>query len=112
LHDGSYVAGCDGNFDFVELKDWNRVVTDGLIRLTETLTSPTRLITDGAVPMLETKIRGKTRGLVIVHPLWSSKVVDQIKQSEQTRFDSEIVVADSFTLERRLWAVYRPFGKS
>jgi hypothetical protein len=40
------------------------------------------------------------------------KVVDQIKQSEQTRFDSEIVVADSFTLERRLWAVYRPFGKS
>jgi DEAD/DEAH box helicase domain-containing protein len=112
LHDGSYVAGSDGNFDFVELNDWNRVVTDGLIRLTETLTSPTRLITDGAVPMLETKVKGKTRGLLIIHPLWSSKIVDEVKQTEQARFDSEIAVADSFTLERRLWAVYRPFGKS
>ena len=81
------------------------------MRLSETLTSPTRLITDGAVPMIETKIKGKSRGLMIVHPLWSSQVVDRIKQSEQARFDSEIAVADSFTLERRLWAVYRPFGK-
>lgn len=111
FHDGTYLAGSDGNFDFIELTDWNRIVTDGLMRLTETLTTPTRLITDGAVPMLETKIKGKSRGLVIVHPLWSSQVVDRIKQSEQARFDSEISVADSFTLERRLWAVYRPFGK-
>jgi hypothetical protein len=112
FHDGTYLAGSDGNFDFVELTDWNRVVIDGLMRLTETLTTPTRLITDGVVPMLETKIKGKSKGLVIVHPLWSSQVLNQIKQSEQTRFDSEIAFADSFTLERRLWAVYRPFGKS
>jgi DEAD/DEAH box helicase domain-containing protein len=110
MHDGSYTAGQDGNYQFSELHDWQNMVTDGLMRLSETMTNPTELITGGTVPILRTVIKGKTRGLAIVHPLWSSNVIEQIKIAEQPQFDQEIQVADSFTLERRLWAVYRPFG--
>jgi hypothetical protein len=107
MYDLSYSAGLDGEFSFVELKDWRKICDNGLSRLQETITFNSVIINDGQVPMIEIDNNGKKIGLAVVHPLWSQASINRIETSEASRFDLGLVVVDSFTLERRLWAVYR-----
>jgi hypothetical protein len=105
--DQSYTAGADGNFSYPELIDWRSLSIDGLNRLTETLSQDSKIMHHEDLPTLEIDINGKSIGVIVIHPLWSETIVEAIERREGSKFDLGVIIVDSFTIERRLWAVYR-----
>lgn len=111
FYDQNYTAGFDGDFSYPELVDWQSISLDGLRRLSETLTLPSQILPNGMFPTLQVLENGKARGVVVVHPLWGQSTIESIKRAESSKFERGIVVVDSFTIERRLWAVYQEVNR-
>jgi hypothetical protein len=107
LYEVDYVAGADGDFSDVELSDWNSKGIDGLKRLQETIPQTSSISLHGKLPLLSVETKNGLFGVVVVHPFWSESAVARNLQKLTSQFPAGLITPDSFTVERRLWAVYR-----
>jgi hypothetical protein len=108
LSQADFVAGANGDFSTPELADWTEIGVSGLQRLREAISNKSSEVTTfGEIPMvsIETK-RGKF-GVVVVHPFWSKTAIERLTQPLVSEFPAGMLTPDSFTVERRLWAIYQ-----
>lgn len=107
LHETGYVAGANGDFSKVELTDWERVAIDGLSRLKEAVSLPSRISNYRKLPVLSVETKRGKFGVLIVHPFWSESAVERFTRASVGDYPAGLISPDSFTIERRLWAVYQ-----
>ncbi len=106
LYEADYVAGANGDFTKVELTDWERVAIYGLGRLKEAIALPSEISTFRNLPILSVETKRGKFGILVVHPFWSKSAVERFTQRSAADYPAGLISPDSFTIERRLWAVY------
>jgi hypothetical protein len=107
FYENANVCGSDNDFSAVELSDWSQIGLDGLLRLSEALPSSCSISTHGCLPVLEARVNGESFGVVVVHPFWAQDTVDRLTSGLLGKFSNGFITPDSFTIDRRMWAVYQ-----
>ena len=107
MYQQNYVAGADGDFSSVELSDWTNIGQDGVTRLQEAITHKSQVSVHNQLPVLSVDTKDGKFGVVVVHPFWSESALSRITKDFKAEFPAGFITPDSFTVERRLWAVYQ-----
>ena len=108
LYQSDFVAGADGDFSAPELVDWTEIGVSGLQRLREAISQETSEVrTVGEIPVVSIETKRGDYGVVVVHPFWSKSAIDRITKPLISEFPAGLLTPDSFTVERRLWAIYQ-----
>ena len=112
LYQSDFVAGADGDFSAPELVDWTEIGVSGLQRLREAISQETSEVrTVGEIPVVSIETKRGNFGVVVVHPFWSKSAIDRITKPLVSEFPAGLLTPDSFTVERRLWAIYQNISK-
>lgn len=108
MNDSTFVCGADGNFNFVELKDWLSFATDLRNAFAQSFGFTHTDIIQG-LPIIKFG-RNQQNVIMIVHPFWNMKnfteanwlaeIYNVIKQHTDT-IEGKISIIDTFNLHRR-----------
>nr|WP_262905446.1 DEAD/DEAH box helicase [Hymenobacter nitidus] len=115
MNDAGYVAGADGNFGFVELRDWPALAKDWLDSFNAGFGADgqplgeTRLLGSGRIPVLSWGPAKNRKAALVVHPFWDLSALEAdgwlaevLREAHSLTTGSGAVhYIDSFNLSRR-----------